>query len=55
MAGRLFRIEGILDFSLIGILSEISALLADNRIRIFAISTYNTDYIMTKRKITGGR
>ena len=43
-----FRIEGILDFSLIGILSKISNLLADNNIGIFAISTYNTDYILTK-------
>ncbi len=43
-----FRIEGILDFSLIGILSKISSLLAENNIGIFAISTYNTDYILTK-------
>lgn len=45
---RAFRIQGILDFSLIGILSKISTLLAENRIGIFAISTYNTDYILTK-------
>lgn len=43
-----FRIEGVLDFSLIGILSKISTLLAENNIGIFAISTYNTDYILTK-------
>ena len=43
-----FRIQGVLDFSLIGILSEIAALLADNGISIFAISTYNTDYILVK-------
>lgn len=42
-----FRIEGVLDFSLIGILSKISSLLAENNIGIFAISTYNTDYILT--------
>ena len=47
---RAFRIQGILDFSLIGILSKISALLAENRIGIFAISTYNTDYILTREK-----
>jgi len=47
---RAFRIEGILDFSLIGILSKISALLADNNIGIFAVSTYNTDYIFTKQE-----
>ena len=39
-----FRIQGILDFSLVGILSKIAALLAENSIPIFAISTYNTDY-----------
>ena len=39
---------GVLDFSLIGILSEIAAVLADNAISIFAVSTYNTDYILIK-------
>lgn len=45
---RAFRIQGVLDFSLIGILSKISSLLADHKIGIFAVSTYNTDYILTK-------
>ena len=45
---RAFRIQGILDFSLIGILAEISSMLADHKIGIFVISTYNTDYILTK-------
>lgn len=45
---RGFRIEGVLDFSLIGILSRISGALADAGIGIFAVSTYNTDYIMVK-------
>lgn len=45
---RGFRIEGILDFSLIGILADISRILADGGIGIFAISTFNTDYILTK-------
>ena len=43
-----FRIQGILDFSLIGILSKLSGILADNGIGIFAVSTYNTDYILVK-------
>ena len=46
---KAFRIQGVLDFSLIGILSQISTLLAENHIGIFAISTYNTDYILTKK------
>ena len=45
-----FRIEGVLDFTLIGILSKISGILADNKIGIFAVSTYNTDYILVKQK-----
>ena len=45
---RGFRIEGVLDFSLIGILSKLSAVLAENKIGIFAVSTYNTDYIFVK-------
>lgn len=45
---RGFRIQGVLDFSLIGILSEISGILAKNKIGIFAVSTYNTDYILVK-------
>lgn len=42
------KIEGVLDFSLVGILAKISTLLADNNISIFAISTFNTDYILVK-------
>ena len=45
---RALRIEGVLDFSLIGILSAISSLLAAQKIGIFALSTYNTDYVLTK-------
>ena len=45
---KAFRIEEKLDFSLVGVLSKISAILADNKIGIFAVSTYNTDYILTK-------
>lgn len=43
-----FRIEGVLDFSLTGILAKISGMLAEENIGIFAVSTYNTDYILTK-------
>lgn len=47
---RGFRIEGVLDFSLIGILSKLSAVLAEHKIGIFAVSTYNTDYILVKEE-----
>ena len=45
---RGFRIEGTLDFSLIGILSRLSGILAERKIGVFAVSTYNTDYILVK-------
>lgn len=45
---KAFCIRGVLDFSLIGILSEIATVLANNDISIFAVSTYNTDYILVK-------
>lgn len=45
---RALKIEGILDFSLVGILALVSAVLANAGVSIFAISTYNTDYILVR-------
>ena len=45
---RGFRIEGTLDFSLVGVLAELSGLLARSGISLFAVSTYDTDYILVK-------
>ena len=47
---RGFRIQEVLDFSLIGILSELSGILAEHKIGIFAVSTYNTDYVLVKEE-----
>ena len=47
---KAFRIQGILDFSLIGILAPIAGILAENKVGIFAVSTYNTDYIFVKKE-----
>lgn len=46
---RAFRIQGELDFSLVGILAKISSLLTAENISIFVISTYNTDYILLQK------
>lgn len=43
------RVCGVLDFSLIGILADIADRLAVVRVSIFAISTFNTDYILIKK------
>lgn len=45
---KLLQVEGQIDFSLTGILSKLIAPLAQAKISIFAISTYNTDYILFK-------
>ena len=47
---RILKILGPLDFSLIGILASISTILAQKGISLFAISTYDTDYILVKNK-----
>jgi hypothetical protein len=46
----MFRLEGPLDFALVGILAKIATALARHSISIFAISTYDTDYVMLKRE-----
>ena len=48
---RGFRVCGVLDFSLVGILAKISGILAEQGISIFAVSTYNTDYLFTKAEV----
>lgn len=48
---KAFRIQGVLDFSLVGILAEIAGILAENDISIFAVSTYNTDYVLIRREM----
>lgn len=47
---RGFYIAGALDFSLVGILAGITGLLAEKRISIFALSTYDTDYVLVKKE-----
>lgn len=45
---KAFRIQGVLDFSLIGILSRITSILAEAEVGVFAVSTFNTDYVLIK-------
>jgi len=43
------KVMGPLDFSLTGILSDIANVLSNEKISIFAISTFDTDYILVKQ------
>ena len=45
---RAFKVEGPLDFSLTGVLVSLANPLAEAQISIFAISTYDTDYLLVK-------
>lgn len=47
---RAFRVAGTLDFSLIGILAKLTQTLADSGVGLFAVSTYNTDYILVRQE-----
>ncbi len=45
---KCIKVMGPLDFSLTGILAKLSGVLAETEISIFALSTYDTDYILVK-------
>ena len=45
---RALKVEGPLDFALIGILADLSGALAQAKISLFAISTYDTDYLLVR-------
>ena len=47
---RGFRIGGTLDFALVGVLSRITGVLANGGISVFAVSTFDTDYVLVKAK-----
>jgi hypothetical protein len=47
---RIFRINGMLDLSITGIIAGISELLSEDRIPIFVISTFDTDYMLVKNE-----
>ena len=47
---RVFRVEGRLDFSLTGVLASIATPLAEAGVSIFAVSTYDTDYVLVKEE-----
>jgi hypothetical protein len=45
---RMLVVEGPLDFSLTGVLASITGALAEACISLFAISTYDTDYLLVR-------
>jgi uncharacterized protein len=47
---RALKVQGPLDFTLTGILAALTAPLADAGISLFAIATYDTDYVLVKEE-----
>ena len=47
---RAFQVQGPIDFSEVGVLNSLTAPLAKAGISIFAISTYDTDYVLVKEE-----
>lgn len=47
---RALKVQGPLDFALTGILAALTAPLADAGISLFAIATYDTDYVLVKEE-----
>lgn len=45
---RALQVVGPLDFALVGILAELTGALAQARISLFALSTFDTDYLLVK-------
>ena len=45
---RAFRVKGSMDFALVGVLARLAGILAAQGIPIFAVSTFDTDYILVK-------
>ena len=45
-----FKVTGILDFGMVGVIAHISDILAKAKISIFVVSTYNTDYVLLKKE-----
>lgn len=44
---RCFQVAGPLDFALTGVLASLAGPLAAAKVSIFALSTYDTDYLLT--------
>ena len=45
---RMFAVRGPIDFALTGVLASLATPLADAAITIFAVSTYDTDYVLVR-------
>jgi hypothetical protein len=45
---RCLRVAGTIDFGVVGVLASLTAPLAGARVSVFAVSTFDTDYLLVK-------
>jgi len=50
---RCFRVEGPMPLSSVGVLASLAAPLARTSVSLFAVSTYDTDYLLVKEEAVG--
>ncbi len=50
---RAIQVEGPLAFSLTGVLASLAGALAEAGVSLFAVSTYDTDYVLVRREQLG--
>jgi hypothetical protein len=46
---RALKVKGPLDFSLIGVLASLAGALAEADVSVFAVSTFDTDYLLVRQ------
>ena len=47
---RCFRVAGTMPFSMVGVLASLVQPLAEAKVSVFALSTFDTDYLLVKRE-----
>lgn len=45
---RALRVRGVLELSMVGVMASLAAALAGAGVSLFAVSTYNTDYLLVE-------
>lgn len=48
---RALQIDMVMDLGMVGVMADIASILAAANVSLFAVSTYNTDYILVKNEM----
>ena len=45
---RCFRVAGKVDFSMVGVIAELTRVLAEAEVSVFVVSSYDTDFVLVR-------